>query len=326
MGKEKLLATIQELAAKGLLNKDELVRAYMQGKGLKGAPPGTHWNVSRVLYYIGGAIVLIGIGVLLWQNWSSLPTSAKILSTFGSGIAAYLVAVLLSQDERFGEVAQAFHLISAFSLPIGLSITFDAAGFSLASAGVQSLMSALLFASYALSYWVFRQNLFIVFAILFGTWLYYSVATYLAQDYHARLRPDQFYEYLTLVAGTSYMLLGYFFAANKKPELAGWLYGGGALAFLGAALALGGWAPNQNLFWEIIFPGLAFGGIFLSVYLKSRAVLIVSSLYIMGYILKITGEYFTQSIGWPFALVIVGFLLIALGYFTVYLNKKYFSQ
>jgi hypothetical protein len=46
----------------------------------------------------------------------------------------------------------------------------------------------------------------------------------------------------------------------------------------------------------------------------------------MGYILKITGEYFADSLSWPVALMVAGFALIGVGYFTFYLRKKYFSK
>src|SRR5262249_40735983 len=105
----------------------------------------------------------------------------------------------------------------------------------------------------------------------------------------------------------------------------GALYGLGVLAFLGGALALGNWEPHQNVFWELIFPGLVFGVIFLSVHLKSKAFLTFGSMYLMGYILKITAEYFKNGLGWPLALILAGFLLMAVGYYSFYLNRKYIS-
>jgi hypothetical protein len=45
----------------------------------------------------------------------------------------------------------------------------------------------------------------------------------------------------------------------------------------------------------------------------------------MIYILKITHEYFSKDLGWPLALVLVGFFMIAIGYFSFYLNRKYLS-
>ena len=132
-----------------------------------------------------------------------------------------------------------------------------------------------------------------------------------------------FFEYRMLVAGISYLLIGYAFAKNEKAPLSGFLYSFGILGFLGAAFALGGWSPTQNVFWELIFPGLALGTLFMSVYLKTRSFLTFGSLFLMIYILKITGEYFTSGLGWPLSLVLAGLMLIAVGYLYVYLKKKY---
>jgi hypothetical protein len=110
---------------------------------------------------------------------------------------------------------------------------------------------------------------------------------------------------------------------DTKKVLSGALYGFGIIAFLGAALGLGGWAPDANAFWEVGFAGLVFGTIFMSVYLKSKVLLTFGSIFLMGYIIKITGEYFSNSLGWPTALILAGLALIGVGYYTVRLNKKY---
>jgi len=324
MKKEEILSQIVEACAKGLVTKQEVLSAYEQGKQTSGQA-GTHVSVSKVLYYIGGIIVLLGIAVLVWQNWAQLSVMTRVLATLGSGIAAYLVAVFLSREQRFYELAQAFHIISAFLLPTGLFVVFDAAGVDVYTSGMQSVISGILLITYAATYWVFRRDLFVAFSVLFTTWFYYSFATYLVRDLQGTLAPETFYEYLTLVAGLSYGVLAYFFAQRNQARVAGWLYGLGTLGFLGAALSLGGWFPDRNVFWEIMFPGLSFGAIFLSIYVKSRSMLIIGALYLMAYILKITSEYFAQSLGWAFTLVVVGFLLIALGYGVVYINKKYLS-
>ena len=78
--------------------------------------------------------------------------------------------------------------------------------------------------------------------------------------------------------------------------------------------------------WEILFPGIVFGVVFLSVYLKSKSFLVFGSIYLMAYILKLTKEYFADSMGWPLALVISGLLLIGIGYAAFALNKKYIDS
>jgi hypothetical protein len=104
------------------------------------------------------------------------------------------------------------------------------------------------------------------------------------------------------------------------------LYAFGSLGFLGAALALGGWAPEQNVFWELIFPLLVFGIIFLSIYVKSRAFLVFGSLFLIGYIFKLTGEYFSNTLGWPLALVLAGLLIMGVGYYAVRINRQYMKN
>ena len=72
---------------------------------------------------------------------------------------------------------------------------------------------------------------------------------------------------------------------------------------------------------------LAFGGLVVAVlYLKSRMVLLLSTLAVIGYIIYFTAEYFADSVGWPIALILLGFIIIGLGYMSISLNKKYILQ
>jgi hypothetical protein len=326
MDKEELLQQVRNLAAENLISKEELTRAYDEAFGKKidldiTKKPG----ITKILYYIGGAIVFLGIAILIWQNWSTLSVATKIIATLGSGIAAYIVGVLFGRYEKLDPVGQAFYLISALVTPIGLYVVFDNAGFDIGSYGTQSLISGILFGTYLLSFVVFRKNIFTIFSIIFGTWLFFAFTSFLIGG-KPHFDELNFFEYRALMTGLVYILLGYSFSKNEKHPLTGPLYGFGILGFLGAALALGGWEPNQNIFWELIYPGLVLGVIFLSVYLKSKVFLTFGSIYLMVYILKITAEYFTDSLGWPLALALVGLALIAIGYLSFYLNRKYLSS
>ncbi len=322
MEKEELLQQIKNSAEKGLITKGELIDAYNTGaKVKKDILSVHHLGVSEILYFIGGAIVSIGISMLIWQNWEQLNIFTKIIATLGAGIASYFVGVLFSRYEKLDMVGQAFYFISALVMPLGLYVVFDNAGLDWGSYA-QTLVSGILFATYLLSYFVFRRDIFIFFNIIFGTWLFFSFTNLLLGN-NPIGRDFKLYEYRVLFVGLSYMLLGYYFSQGEKKTLSGILYGFGVFGFLAAALALGGWSPQQNVFWEIAFPGIVFVVMFLSVYLKNRSFLTFGALYLMGYILKITGEYFTKGLGWPLSLVVVGLSLILVGYFSFSLNKKY---
>ena len=126
--------------------------------------------------------------------------------------------------------------------------------------------------------------------------------------------------------GLSYLLVGHSIMKDTKNVLSNVMFTFGSLFFLGSALFLGGWEPDQNIFWEIIFPGLAFGIIFLSTYLRRLVFLIIGSGSLVVYILKITSQYFTETLGWPLSLMLVGLSLIAIGYLFVHINKKYIKS
>jgi len=324
LNKEEVLRQIQILAARGLVSKEEVLSAYEAGTNTAeddAVTPQT--GISHILYYFGGAIVFLGIVVLIGQRWNTLNNFTKIFATLGSGIAAYLTGVLLGSQERFEKVSMVFHFISALVLPMGLYVTFDTAGLEVNTSGLQSLIFAILTVTYLLSFWLYRKTLFIFFCIIAGTSLFFTFMDYLIIDHSSF--DWEFTAYRVLSIGLSYGILGYYFSTTRYRALTGFLLGFGVLYFLGAALALGDWKPHQNVFWELIYPGLVFGILFLSVYLKSKSFLTFGSIYLVAYISKITVEYFENSLGWPLSLVLIGFLLIAIGYMHFYLKKKYLT-
>ena len=334
MDKNELLKLVQTSSAQGLVAKDELIAAFDAGtaagekietdshageKAKTGSPAG----ISHILYYTGAAVVFIGISVLIGQNWSSLSGATKILCTLGSGVAAYIAAVFLGQNKHSEEVSRAFYFVSALVIPVGLQVTFHLAGLDVKSYGVQSVTAGILLATFLASYFADRKTVFTLFNIIFASWLFFSVTAFLVGG-----NPNfgwRFSAYRYLCIGLTYVILGYYFTETPHRALTGALYGFGSFCFLGAALSLGGWTPNQNIFWELSFPGLVFGVMFLSVHLKSKAFLTFGSLYLMAYILKITSEYFQHSLGWPLTLVLAGLGLIAIGALHINLKRRYLS-
>ncbi|GMR17250.1 MAG: hypothetical protein BMS9Abin32_322 [Gammaproteobacteria bacterium] len=282
-------------------------------------------RLSVVLYYIGGGVVFLGMVFLIAQEWRHFGAAMKIFVTLGSGIAAFVVGVLLSQHRRLGAAGPAFFLLSAMLLPAGLFVAYDEAGINLDILLVEILVAGALSTVYTASYLLFRHNVLLVFAILFATWLLFALTSYLPGgapvfDEYA------FANYRILCTGIAYMFLGHAFSATDRAPLSGWLYAFGVMGFLGAGLALGEWKPRQNIFWEAVYPGLVLGVIFLSTHLRSRAFLVFGSLALGVYLTKITAEYFSDSLGWAFSLVLVGFLLMGVAYLAIRIKRQYIAH
>lgn len=322
MNKEELLQEITVQSRERYITRDEVMRAYDNGVASIESVSVSSFNMAHIMYYFGGGIVVIGIGIFISQHWDALNMFTRILSTLGSGVLAYYLGMMFSNETDRATIGQAFHLIAAIVLPIGLFVMLNEMGADISGFNVLSVIYAALFAVYLISYRMFVKNLFAFFSIIFGTGLFFSVTNWLVSG-TAIFSEVNFVSYQFLVIGLVYVLVGHAFIDKRTAPLTKYLYPIGLLCFFGAALALGGYAPDQNMFWELIFPGLSLGSVFLSLSLRSRAFLIIGSIALVVYIFKITGEYFADSLGWPLALIVAGFGMIAVGSLFVKFNKRY---
>ncbi len=318
MDKQSALAVVKSLVDQGNISKQEVLALFEYDAPVSAKTS----KLVEILYYIGAAIVCIGIAVLIGQNWDTLSSFVRILVTLGTGLAAYVVAILLASRRVSEKIAQAFFLIAGVVLPIGLNVAWHEGGYNLSSPGIQTIIMTILLIVFFISWWLYRRATLLLFTTLFGIAFFYVVTSFLLNGRPVFDEPA-FTEYRTLFVGLSLALLGYFFSGKTTRALSGSFYAVGVLAFLGSALALGGYKPEQNMFWELIFPLLAFGVIFLSVQVRSKSFLVFGALFLIGYIFKLTAEYFSDSLGWPLALVIAGLLMIAIAYGSLQISKRY---
>jgi len=128
--------------------------------------------------------------------------------------------------------------------------------------------------------------------------------------------------YLTMIIGTCYLLLAHSFRNGWNSKLTEILNFFGALGILSSTFS----KIYDSLPWQLFFFILVIGGFALSVYVKSRGILVLSTLFLIAYVSYITSKYFADSIGWPISLVILGFIFIALGYVSIKINKKYIQE
>lgn len=323
MDKLTVLEAIRDLAAAGGLSESEVVAAVRDGAGISGAAADDRRNrYSRVLFFIGGGVICIGIVALIGQVWNDLGPVMHVVVTLGAGLAAYIVGVLFSWSGKAGAAGPAFFLIAALVLPLGIAVAMDEAGLDPEKLGLQSLTALVLLGVFLGTYLLFRNISLLIYVIGYGIWAFFAITEYIAGP-SPRFDQETFIEYRILAVGLTLMLLAWAFSGTRRHVLTEPLYAIGSLAFLGTAMILGGWKPNQNVFWELAFPGLVFAIVYLSVHVRSMILLAIGSLFFGGYLAKITGEYFSDSLGWPVALILLGFMLMGVGYLTFRLKQTY---
>lgn len=325
MSKEELLQELSTKISTGEISRDEVFNRLNfaapvapQKIGDEGTKKFSHSSVTKMLYVLGAAIVIIGIVIFVAQIWNDIGSLGRIVVTLGLGLLIAAIGSMLLKQRPEDNLGAIFHFIGGMLIPGGAMTTL----FELRvdSDWTIAITFAGIFVYYLLLNILHRHAILTFFAIANGTAMIYLILNAIAGGPFAEwFGVRDIYQYLTMVVGVSYLLLAHAFRGGWNKHLIGALYFFGITGFLGATfLQVFGSVP-----WQLLYFLIVLGGLFLSVYMKSRSVLVMSTLFLIAHVSYITSEYFANSLGWPISLVILGFVFIGLGYASVTINKKY---
>lgn len=264
--------------------------------------------IMRSLGYLGGTFVFAGVAAFIALQWDEMNSAARVIITLGSGIAACLLAVMASRDERFEKAVPPLFLIAAALEPTGMLVAFnefgsggDARWAALITAGLMGFQFAALFA-------VLRQSMLLLLAVFFGTLFWWTAFDLMQMD-------DEFG---ALVLGGSLVLAAVGVDRTPHGSITPPWYLFGAVAFFYGLFEIVGDTP-----FEILFILTASGFVYLSAAIQSRTLLLVSTAAILAYTGWFTGEHFADSIGWPLALVMFGLLMIGMSALAFRIDRQY---
>lgn len=264
--------------------------------------------VMRVLGYLGGTFVFAGIAAFIALQWDTMNSAARVVITLGPGVAACILAVLSSHDERFEKAVAPLFLIAAVLEPVGMLVAFkefgsggDARWAALITAGVVGFQFATIFG-------VLRQSMLLLLAVFFGTLFWITAFDLIGMD-------D---EVGALVLGGSLVLAAVGIDRTPQSVITPPIYLFGGIAFLYGLFDLVESTP-----FEILFIIFASGFVYLSAAIQSRTLLLVATGAILGYTGWFTGEHFADSVGWPLALVMFGLLMIGMSALAFRIDRQY---
>lgn len=316
MNKEELL---QELSSK--INAGEVSREEVASR-LALAPAArqsrfSHFSVTKILYILGAAIVVVGIIIFVGQIWDDLGSFGRILITLGLGLLITASGSMLLQQKPEDTIGSIFHFIGGMLVPGGAIVMLSELDPNFVSVWPVAFTFGIIFAFYLLLNTVHKSPVLTFFAIANGTaFIYLLVEAIIEGPFYTH---KDLYAYLTMVMGACYLLLAHAFRDGWNKKLIGILYFFGTIGFLGAAFS----QVFDSVFWQMLYFIIILCGLFLSVYMRSPVILAISTLFLIAHVSYITGEYFADSLGWPISLVILGFVFIGLGYASVTINKEY---
>ncbi len=277
----------------------------------------SHFSITGMLYVFGAAVTIIGLIIFIAQIWDDLGSSAHILITLGLGLLITALGSVLLKQKPTDNIGPIFHFIGGMLIPGGALVTLDELSTGINSIWPVAITFGIIFAFYLMLNSVHKHPVLTFFTIANGTTFLYLLIGAI-EDF----RNEDIYLYLTMLIGASYLLLTQSFKASWNKRLLGILYFFGVLGILGAGFI----EVLDSGAWELLYFILVFTCLYLSVYMKSRIILVLSTIFLIIHVSYITGEYFANSLGWPISLILLGFVIIGLGYGSVSINKKYLKQ
>ena len=311
--KEKILKDMVDTARAHDIGIEELSDAFARYEASESpaSDDGKTTILTRALAYLGGTFVFAGLGVFIAMNWESMNFAAQVVITLGSGLAAFVMALIAAKDERYEKAAAPLFLIAAVLQPIGILVIF--AEFykgnewelvSLVTSGAMAAQQILALIMTQRTTLVFTT---LVFAIVFMLTLF----SYVGIDY----------DVTALALGGTLLSLSVGLDQTWHKGITPFWYLVGSMSLLYGVFAL-----IEYSVIEVAFLGVAAAIVYLSTVVRSRTLLFVGTLAILSYIGYFSAKHFVQSIGWPIALVLFGLLLIGLSATAFRINKKYISS
>jgi hypothetical protein len=267
-----------------------------------------HALLVRVLALLGGIFVFAGVGVFIGLQWEYMNSAARVIVTLGSGLAAFVLAVLSSRDSRVEKAATPLFLIAAALEPTGMMVAFQEFGSGgdwryagLATAGTTALQ-------FGAAFGVLRRSALLFVAVFFATAFWWTALDLLDVDQKT----------IAVIVGASLVVsaLGADRAGRREITPAWYLFGGAA--FLAGLFGLVEGTPI-----EILFLAVSAAFVYVSAVVHSRALLLAATVAILAYTGWFTTQHFADSVGWPLALVAFGFVMIGLSGLAFRIDRDY---
>jgi len=311
MNKEQVLQLLGRSLESGLITKNDLAN-ILEPVSVP-VKQDTSSKIVNVLYTIGGIVAVVGVLVLLSENWYEIGALGRILSTLGIGFVTFVAGLLMSKNNN-GKIAQVMFAISAVLMPYGVSVVMHEVQAPV-TIDFWIFITLSFTAIYAFATFLVKKNILFVLSLIYGSLAY--VALLESFDIYGDV-----FRASMIILGASYILIAYFYPqvllndyAGEEKKTRGLLYAVGSAFLLGFMLAIG------DIFNWITFLFI-FGIFYGSVFAKSRVLLFMSAIFLVINIFVIYSEYFANLLSFPLMLIVSGFVIIGVGYGTLYINKN----
>ena len=302
-GKEEALDRIASLAQEHAITLDE-IGAHLTQQRLHSKDPS--W-LTRLFGYMGAVFIFGGLGLYVSMLWNDLDSIARVVITYGPGITAFVLGIITLHDERFKRASTPLFLKSAVLLPVGMFVFLEEFAEGDDTQLASMMVFGILCAQFMITFFFYRRT-----STLFFGFLFWNGFMGLLMD-RCGVDGD------TLGIGLSLSILLVAYGIDKTPHraISAFWYFMGGVGLIWSVFQVIEHSPA-----DILLLPLTVGLMWMSVRMHSRTLLIVGTFGLFGFLTYYTDEYFQDIVGWPIALIVLGFILVGISYFVVNIGQK----
>jgi hypothetical protein len=267
--------------------------------------------VSRLLAYLGGIFLFVGLAVFVGMRWDELGPAGRVLLTLGPGFCLFVFALVCTTDARFERAATPLFLVAAVVQPTGILVALQEYGRGGDPAHAALFMSLVMLVQQGCAFWARRRTVLAFTTIVFGAGFVFVALDLLAANRNL----------IGVTMGISLLCVGWSLSQSVHRPLAGLVYFTGASILLSAAYD---WMRRGPI--EVAFVGLACGVVVVATVARSRSLLVVGTVALIGYIGDFIYRHFAENLGAPLVLMAIGLVFIAAGAAAVRINTQYIAE
>lgn len=267
--------------------------------------------LTRLFGYIGGTFVVAGLAIYIGMRWDALGPAGHVLLTLGPGFSALILALVCLTAEGFQGASTPLFLLAALIQPTGILVLLREYSHGGDPAYGVLFMCVLMTIQQGCLWWARRRTVLVLTTIVFATGAY-TVGLDLLDVNH---------DLMGVVAGVSLGCVAWSVDRSVHRSLAGVVYFVAAFVFLSAA-----YHAIRHTPVEALFVGLSCAVVVVSIPARSRSLLFVGTIGLIAYISDFIAEHFEHNLNAPVFLMIVGFVLIAIGGIAVRINTRFIRE
>jgi hypothetical protein len=307
--KEDALQEIAALARHNGITLAEIARVLTNAQ--EQAQTASRGILSKLFGYIGAIFVFSGICAFISMFWDDMGSAPRVIITLGTGFIAFLMGLSALTNEKYARAATPLFLIAAFLQPGGIFVMLDEY-----SSGGDPRLGVMFMAAFMVvqqgAAFIARQRTVLAFSTIAFSCAFFG-ALFDLMDISGNT--------VGVIMGASLLCVSWALSQSRHTAISPFWYFVGSVSLLFSFFDI-----VENTPFEMGFLGLSAFLVFVSTWARSRTLLLISTLAMIGYIGYFTAEHFANTLSWPVVLIVMGLVLIGFGSAAVKLNNKYIKR